>query len=143
MPVTGVSASRLDDIGERADHAAVGEDVAAERVGRGLHLRLQRALEQAADVGGRLEVAVLVEPAGREARPVDQDAATIDRAVEQQGGDRGAVAGAVGCDDAAEFGDDDSFLNGPDGASRQNIQATVIIASDLRCIFLTTAGCHV
>ena len=70
---------------------------------------LQHALDDGAQVGGRLEIAALIEVGGLEAGPVGDDAAALHRAAGEQRDRAGAVIGAVGAVDArgaAELGGD-------------------------------------
>jgi uncharacterized protein (DUF1501 family) len=69
----------------------------------------QHALEHGAQVGGRLEVAALVQIAGLESRPIGYHLAAPERPASEQRDGRGAVVGTLGAVDArgaAELGDD-------------------------------------
>jgi len=67
----------------------------------------QHAFEHCAQIGGRFEIAVLVQIGTFQARPIGDDAAALERAADKERDRRGAVVGAVGAVDtrgAAEFG---------------------------------------
>ena len=70
---------------------------------------LEQTLEDRAQVGRGFQVAVLVEVSLLQARPVGDDAASLERAARKQRDRRGAVVGAFVAVDsrgAAELGDE-------------------------------------
>src|SRR4029077_7840628 len=89
--------------------AALGEHLAGERGFLDSQVVPQQALEHGAQIGGRLEVALLVQVRFLEAGPVGDNTAALERAASQQRHRAGAVIGPVGAVDArgaAELGDD-------------------------------------
>src|SRR5262245_11018057 len=90
---------RAQESGHRLDRLAAGENVGGEsRVGDA-QMVAQQALQHRTQVGGGLEVAVLVQIAVLKARPVRDHVAALERAAEQQRHRAGAVVGTLGAVD--------------------------------------------
>ena len=87
---------------------AAGENILRQRPLVRAQVILQQSLEHGAQIGGRLEIAVLVEIGGLQARPIGDHAPAFERATGEERNRRGAVVGAFGAVDArgaAELGD--------------------------------------
>src|SRR5262249_36985354 len=90
----------LQQAGHRLHRGAVRKDVGREQGGLHAQVVLEQTFEHRAQIGGRLEVASLVQLGRLEPRPGGDDAPAFERAAGEQRHRRGAVIGAIGAVDA-------------------------------------------
>src|SRR5438552_18906870 len=105
---TSPALSLLQQSRHRLHHRAVRKDLGREHAGFDAQVVLEQTFEHRAQIGGRLEVAPLMELARLEAGPVGDDAPAFERAAGEQCYGRGAVIGTLGALDAgraAELGE--------------------------------------
>src|SRR5262249_42531471 len=95
-----VNPSSRQQARDRLHRAALREYLAGEGGLVDAQVILEQALEHRAQIGGRLEVALLVQIRLLEARPIGQHATALERAAREERDRAGAVVGALGAVDA-------------------------------------------
>src|SRR6478736_9380786 len=105
----GLPPFSADETADRWDAGAVGKHGCGERALFDPQMIPEQALEHGAQIGGRFEVASLMELGLLQSRPVGDDAPAAQCATDEKGNGAGAMVGAVGAVDARgapELGDD-------------------------------------